>query len=144
MNNFLFACLLYFCCLDRNFIRIFECFVIRRQAGSEIHCKLSTNANVKSYLFRQKMHLFRCGFFRMSQAQKSSKRPRFLEQSFSCNRRFSFRGGHRAPSLAREPLMGDSTMFLTPPNSKKGGLLPHFFVLKINVPRAMLFLPGRL
>ena len=35
-------------------------------------------------------------------------------------------------------LMGDSTMFLTPPNSTMGGLLPHFFVLKIKSVNFML------
>ena len=35
-------------------------------------------------------------------------------------------------------LMGDSTMFFTPPNSTMGGLLPHFFVLKIKGVNYML------
>ena len=30
-------------------------------------------------------------------------------------------------------LMGDSTMFLTPPNSTMGGLLPHFLCSKLRV-----------
>ena len=34
--------------------------------------------------------------------------------------------------------MGDSTMFLTPPNSTMGGLLPHFFVLEIKGVNYML------
>ena len=34
--------------------------------------------------------------------------------------------------------MGDSTMFLTPPNSTMGGLLPHFFVIKIKGVNYML------
>ena len=95
----------------------------------------------KDFLFRQKFIFFDAVFLRLNSAQnfsKTLKKQSSQGQPFSCNRRFSFGSGPLGPEVTHGPLMGDSTIFLTPPNSTMGGLLPHFFVLKIKGVNYML------